>query len=251
MQRDALDWALVSSIPYSNLRDISPFTRRGPWGLGPRLRWDEVSSPPPCRCPGHPTLHVTQPRTHLGNRRLTVIGWSARSPHVKVGLVCTHLESPGVFNWVTRKGPELDQIWAWVRWLDRDNPETNPISKTPETVSHKEGQFFLTCCSLLEHHFPIKSFTSLVCVSSQKISFPSVSSSSSSVRQEPTFRPLKGSFFGKKLRSLFHKENLREGQGSAKPLTSCWLRCRRRHASPRPQESFFLCSLNFVLSLCF
>lgn len=50
-----LDWALVSSIPYSNLRDISPFTRRGPWGLGPRLRWDEVSSPPPCRCPGHPT----------------------------------------------------------------------------------------------------------------------------------------------------------------------------------------------------
>ena len=153
--------------------------------------------------------------------------------------------------YVTRKGPELDQIWAWVRWLDRDNPETNPISKTPETVSHKEGQFFLTCCSLLEHHFPIKSFTSLVCVSSQKISFPSVSSSSSNVRQEPTFRPLKGSFFGKKLRSLFHKENLREGQGSAKPLTSCWLRCRRRHASPRPQESFFLCSLNFVLSLCF
>lgn len=134
--------------------------------------------------------------------------------------------------YVTRKGPELDQIWAWIRWLDRDNPETNPISKTPETVSHKEEQFFLTCCSLLEHHFPVKSFTSLVCVSSQKISFPSVSSSSSSsVRQEPTFRPLKGPLVRNWEASSTRRICVKRC-GSAKPVTSCWLRCRRRHVSP-------------------
>ena len=47
------------------------------------------------------------------------------------------------------------------RWLARDNPETNPITINPETLSHVAEQFSwvpLPYCSLPGRPFPINSF---------------------------------------------------------------------------------------------
>ena len=74
--------------------------------------------------------------------------------------------------------------------LAKDNPEANPITIKPETVSHAAEQFSwvpLPCCPPPGCPFPIKSLALSARVSSDS-SFPSV-------RQEPSFRPWKGSAF--------------------------------------------------------
>ena len=73
------------------------------------------------------------------------------------------------------------QEGSWVRpnmgqarWLARDNPETNPVTMKPETVSHVAEQFSwvpLPCCSLPRHPFPIKSFALSAHVSPRTIHF--------------------------------------------------------------------------------
>ena len=86
--------------------------------------------------------------------------------------------------WTTKKDSESE-------WLAKDNPETNPITIKPKTVSHLAEQFSwvpLPYCSppggpLLSK---ISCFVSTY-VSSDN-SFPSV-------RQEPSFGPWKGSPF--------------------------------------------------------
>ena len=84
----------------------------------------------------------------------------------------------------TRKDSESE-------WSAKDNPETNPITIKPETVSHAAEQFSwvpLPYCSPPRCPFPnkISCFVS-TCVSLDN-SFPSV-------RQEPSFGPWKGSPF--------------------------------------------------------
>ena len=69
----------------------------------------------------------------------------------------------------TRKDSESE-------WLAKDNPETNPITIRPETVSHVAEQLSwvpLPCCSLPRCLLPIKSLALSACVSSDN-SFPSV-----------------------------------------------------------------------------
>ena len=66
------------------------------------------------------------------------------------------------------------QEGLWVRWLVKENPETNPIIIKPKTVSHMAEQFSwvpLPSCSLPGHHFPIKSLALSACVSPQTIHF--------------------------------------------------------------------------------
>ena len=56
------------------------------------------------------------------------------------------------------------------RGLARNNPETHPITRKPETVSHVAEQFSwipLPSCSLPRRPFPIKSFALSACVSPQ------------------------------------------------------------------------------------
>ena len=82
----------------------------------------------------------------------------------------------------TRKNSELE-------WLAKDHPETNPITIKPETTSHEAEQFsWVPLLFSTRVPFPnkISCFVS-TCVSSDD-SFPSV-------RQEPSFRPWKGSPF--------------------------------------------------------
>ena len=67
----------------------------------------------------------------------------------------------------TRKDPESE-------WLARDNPETNPITKKPETAIHMAEQFSrfpLPSCPLPGHPFLIKSLALSARVSSQTIYF--------------------------------------------------------------------------------
>ena len=73
-------------------------------------------------------------------------------------------------------------------WLAKDDPETNLITIKPETASHVTSSGFPYPDALCRLPFPNKlsSFLS-TCVSSDN-SFPSV-------RQEPGFRPWKGSSF--------------------------------------------------------
>ena len=75
--------------------------------------------------------------------------------------------------------------------MARDNPEINPITIKPETVSHMAEKFSwvpLPCCSPPRCPFPIKSLALLASVSPWIIHFPSV-------RQKPTLGPRKGSPF--------------------------------------------------------
>ena len=88
----------------------------------------------------------------------------------------------------TRKDPEPE-------WLAKDNPETNPISVKPETLSHKTEQFSwvpLPSCSPLGGPLPNSLLLCQLCVSSDN-SFPSV-------RQELPFGPWKVSSFCNTLR---------------------------------------------------
>ena len=78
-------------------------------------------------------------------------------------------------------------------WLAKDNPETNPITIKPKTVSHKPrgravllGSLTLLLSTQVPFPNKISCFVS-TCVSSDN-SFPSV-------RQEPGFRPWNGSPF--------------------------------------------------------
>ena len=67
----------------------------------------------------------------------------------------------------TRKDPESE-------WLARDNPETNPITKKPETAIHMAEQFSrfpLPSCPLPGHPFLIKSLALPAHVSPQTIHF--------------------------------------------------------------------------------
>ena len=67
----------------------------------------------------------------------------------------------------TRKDPESE-------WLTRDNPETNPITIKPETVSHVAEQFSwvsLPSCCLPRLPFPKKSLALSTHVSPQTIHF--------------------------------------------------------------------------------
>ena len=83
----------------------------------------------------------------------------------------------------TRKDSESE-------WLAKDNPETKPITIKPETASHAAEQFSwvpLPYRSPPGCPCPIKSLALSARVSSDN-SFPSV-------RQEPSFRPWKGSPF--------------------------------------------------------
>ena len=67
----------------------------------------------------------------------------------------------------TRKDSESE-------WLAKDNPETNPITIKPETMSHAAEQFPwvpLTYCSLPRPPFPIKSLALSAHVSPWKIHF--------------------------------------------------------------------------------
>ena len=68
--------------------------------------------------------------------------------------------------WTTRKDSESEQ-------LAKDNPETNPITIKPETVSHVAEQFWvpLPYCSPPRHSFPIKSLALSAYVSPQTIHF--------------------------------------------------------------------------------
>ena len=83
----------------------------------------------------------------------------------------------------TRKNSESER-------LAKDNPETNPITIKLETASHVAEQFSwvpLPYCSPSRCPFPIKSLALSAHVSPQTIHFR--------VRQEPSFRPWKGSPF--------------------------------------------------------
>ena len=80
----------------------------------------------------------------------------------------------------TRKDSESE-------WLAKDNPETNPITIKPETVSHVAEQFSwvpLPCCSSPGCCFPIKSLALSACIS--------LDNAFLSVRQEPTLGALEG-----------------------------------------------------------
>ena len=84
----------------------------------------------------------------------------------------------------TRKDSESE-------WLAKDNPETNPITINPQTVSQVAELF---------SWFPLPYFSPPRCPFPNEISCfvsPCVSSGNSllSVRQEPSFRPWKGSPF--------------------------------------------------------
>ena len=66
----------------------------------------------------------------------------------------------------TSQNPRWHPSWLhhqeglWVRWLAKDNPETNPITIKPETASHVSELFFwvpLPSCSPPGCPFPIKS----------------------------------------------------------------------------------------------
>ena len=66
----------------------------------------------------------------------------------------------------TSQNPRWHPSWLrhqeglWVRWLAKDNPETNPITVKPETASHVSELFFwvpLPSCSPSGCPFPIKS----------------------------------------------------------------------------------------------
>ena len=83
----------------------------------------------------------------------------------------------------TRKNSESER-------LAKDNPETNPITIKLETASHAAEQFSwvpLPYCSPSRCPFPIKSLALSAHVSPRTIHFR--------VRQEPSFRPWKGSPF--------------------------------------------------------
>ena len=81
--------------------------------------------------------------------------------------------------YTTRKDSESE-------WLAKDNPETNPITIKPETVSSVAELFSwvsLPYCSPPRYPFPIKSLALPAHVSPRR------------VRQEPSFGPWKGSSF--------------------------------------------------------
>ena len=66
------------------------------------------------------------------------------------------------------------QAGLWVRWLAKDNPETNPITIKPETASHVAEQFSwvpLPSCSPPGCPFPRKSLALSAYVSPQTIHF--------------------------------------------------------------------------------
>ena len=70
-------------------------------------------------------------------------------------------------RWATRKDQELE-------WLARDNPESNPVTIKPKTVSHLAVQVSwipLPSSSLPRHPFPIKSLAFSAPVSPQTIHF--------------------------------------------------------------------------------
>ena len=78
----------------------------------------------------------------------------------------------------------------WIRMIGQSHPETNPITIKPKTASPAAEQFSwvpLPSCSPPGCPFPIKSLALSACVSSDN--------SFLSVRQEPSFRPWKGSPF--------------------------------------------------------
>ena len=107
-----------------------------------------------------------------GRRRHQPIILSYRPPRI----LCTGIYvgwekhvSPGtwVLTWIR---PNMCQA----RCLARDNPETNPITLKPETVSLMAEQFSwipLPWCSLPGCFFPIKSFSLSARVSPQTIHF--------------------------------------------------------------------------------
>ena len=91
-------------------------------------------------------------------------------------------------------GRTLSQTMGQARWLTRDNPEINPITIKPKTVSRMAEQFSwvpLPCCSPPWCPFSIKSLA--FCVSTDN--------SFLSVRQEPTLGLWKGSPFLQQLHS--------------------------------------------------
>ena len=66
------------------------------------------------------------------------------------------------------------QEGPWVKWLARDNQETNPITIKPKTVSHVAEQSSwvpLPSCSPPRCPFPIESLALSACVSLQTIHF--------------------------------------------------------------------------------
>ena len=66
------------------------------------------------------------------------------------------------------------QEGCWVRMIGKDNPETNPSTIKPKSVSHMAEQsswVLLPYCSLLSHPFPIKSLALLAHVSPWTIHF--------------------------------------------------------------------------------
>ena len=94
----------------------------------------------------------------------------------------------------TRKDSESE-------WLAKDNPETNPITIKPKTVSHKPrgravllGSLTLLLSTQVPFPNKISCFVS-TCVSSDN-SFPSV-------RQEPSFGACKGSPFLQQVEEIY------------------------------------------------
>ena len=127
----------------------------------------------------------------------------------------------------TRKDSESE-------WLAKDNPETNPISVKPKSVSHVAEQFSwvpLPYCSPPRCPYPIKSLALSAHVSPQKIHFWTLLEFRlNSVRQEPAFGPWKGSPFLQQKESLtfiFLNQHFRQQRFSLveqelKPNTLQW-----------------------------
>lgn len=67
-----------------------------------------------------------------------------------------------------QEGPWARPNMGLARWLARDNPDTNPITRKPETASHLVP---LPCCSPPRCPFPIKYFALSACVSPWTIHF--------------------------------------------------------------------------------
>ena len=89
-------------------------------------------------------------------------------------------------GWTRRAPPERTES----EWLAKDSPETNPITIKPETASHVTAVLLGSLTLLLSTRVPFPNKIS--CFVSTCVF---LDNSFQSVRQEPSFRPWKGSPF--------------------------------------------------------